>query len=437
MDQPPLVLGGDDEYEDIFNPKLPPPEKPARDTWFREKFVERVTAIEEEVGSLLAMDYSQTEAKKALLRYCRKRIADLHLWTNAMRDQITMRHYRIALKEVRVLVKQVDEASRISPKFTFRSKRQAGPTAENSKPFVFREKDLPVTKELDEWELDKVITIYDQRIEIKLAEEKEMKEREEEEEEEEEAEEDKGKVAEVVESQPKSILKKTDPLEKKQPKSILKKAKEPAAEMKMEPVFAAKKAPLILIKKREPIPLSRFKNFTFTGAYNSIIRARGPYPWDTPPLASLTLADLQGCVVAPVFVSGAAHISRARNCTFFVDCHQFRLHECEDIIVYLQCEAKPIIESVKGLQVTPLRLDYNGENHYKEVDDFNWLKDEPSPNWKVLGQYDRVKEPFITEMKRRCDEPWPPYIMRTVLSEVLPQKLEPLFSGRAPKAARN
>jgi tubulin-specific chaperone C len=33
-----------------------------------------------------------------------------------------------------------------------------------------------------------------------------------------------------------------------------------------------------------------------------------------------------------------------------------------------------------------------GDNHWSQVDDFKWLKTEPSPNWSVLSEEQRLTE---------------------------------------------
>ena len=38
------------------------------------------------------------------------------------------------------------------------------------------------------------------------------------------------------------------------------------------------------------------------------------------------------------------------------------------------------------------------ENRWDQVDDFKWLKSEPSPNWKTLPEQDRIKESIWTDL---------------------------------------
>jgi tubulin-specific chaperone C len=108
---------------------------------------------------------------------------------------------------------------------------------------------------------------------------------------------------------------------------------------------------------------------------------------------------------------------------------QVRVHECENVDLYLQCASRPIIEDCRAVRFAPLpdayaamhararggettgvaELDEGGRsasisagdqqavpgpelNLWDQVDDFKWLKTEPSPNWSVLPREERVKD---------------------------------------------
>jgi len=38
------------------------------------------------------------------------------------------------------------------------------------------------------------------------------------------------------------------------------------------------------------------------------------------------------------------------------------------------------------------------ENHWDQVDDFKWLKSEPSPNWSILPEEDKLGEEIWTSV---------------------------------------
>lgn len=69
-----------------------------------------------------------------------------------------------------------------------------------------------------------------------------------------------------------------------------------------------------------------------------------------------------------------------------------RMHECKNCLVCLRCGSRPIIEDCKGIRFTPLPSVFhttesprpNSPNMWDQVDDFKWLRAEPSPNWSTL-----------------------------------------------------
>jgi hypothetical protein len=78
-----------------------------------------------------------------------------------------------------------------------------------------------------------------------------------------------------------------------------------------------------------------------------------------------------------------------------LNARQVRMHECVGVTVYLWCGSHPIIEGCSGVRFAPLPDVYQPaggqegregpENQWDQVDDFNWLKAEASPNWERLS----------------------------------------------------
>ena len=98
------------------------------------------------------------------------------------------------------------------------------------------------------------------------------------------------------------------------------------------------------------------------------------------------------------------------------------MHHSSNVDVYLYCTSRPIIEDCSGIRFAELPRAYakmlgvgdkehgldsdagadddggqgeeagRGENMYSQVDDFKWLKSDPSPNWKVMADEDKVKD---------------------------------------------
>lgn len=109
------------------------------------------------------------------------------------------------------------------------------------------------------------------------------------------------------------------------------------------------------------------------------------------PFATLTLKNIRDSLVVCGRVTGPTHITDVTSSTIVVAAGQFRMHGSKDVDVYLWCGSRPIIEDCEGIRFFPLPENYvteeipAGKNQYDQIDDFKWLKQEPSPNFKVLG----------------------------------------------------
>ncbi|ROW09913.1 hypothetical protein VPNG_06331 [Cytospora leucostoma] len=124
-------------------------------------------------------------------------------------------------------------------------------------------------------------------------------------------------------------------------------------------------------------------------------------PPPPPTFASLAIRDISRSLIVTGRVAGAAHITGVRHSVLVVDARQVRMHDCADVTVYLWCGSHPIIEDCEGVRFAPIPDVYyrawrvgggGGEemdtdtdkNQWDQVDDFNWLKAEASPNWTRL-----------------------------------------------------
>lgn len=116
------------------------------------------------------------------------------------------------------------------------------------------------------------------------------------------------------------------------------------------------------------------------------------------PFATLALRNIDQSLIVCGHVSGAAHLTNVTNSVIVVASRQFRMHESKACDIYLHASGRPIIEDCSGVQFAPLPDGYMKEadrpvpNQWQAVDDFKWLRAEPSPNWAVLEESKRVKE---------------------------------------------
>ncbi|KAK7908940.1 tubulin folding cofactor C- variant 1 [Apiospora marii] len=118
------------------------------------------------------------------------------------------------------------------------------------------------------------------------------------------------------------------------------------------------------------------------------------------PFAGLVLKNIRGSLLVCGTVAGPVHITGVRNSTVVVAARQVRIHECENVDLYLHCGSHPIIEDCSGMRFAPIPATYytgkaeevGAENQWDRVDDFKWLKAESSPNWRVLPEEERVAD---------------------------------------------
>jgi len=68
------------------------------------------------------------------------------------------------------------------------------------------------------------------------------------------------------------------------------------------------------------------------------------------PYASLTIKGIKESLLICGQVNGPAHITGVEHSVIVVSCHQFRMHNCADVDVYLSCSSNPIIEDCTNIR---------------------------------------------------------------------------------------
>lgn len=120
-------------------------------------------------------------------------------------------------------------------------------------------------------------------------------------------------------------------------------------------------------------------------------------------LAALTLKDIRRSLILCGNVAGAVHLTDIHDSVIVLQSRQFRMHDSINCRIYLKTSSRPIIEDCGRLQFAPAprtflyETEANGEEAENEedglwanVDDFKWLKPEPSPNWSKLPSGERL-----------------------------------------------
>ncbi|KAJ1844840.1 hypothetical protein LPJ73_005039 [Coemansia sp. RSA 2703] len=106
--------------------------------------------------------------------------------------------------------------------------------------------------------------------------------------------------------------------------------------------------------------------------------------------------------------AGSATVRDSKNCTLVLGVRQFRMENSTDIDVFVHCTSHPIIERSSGVRFASypsllksskdvaLEFEKSGldalPNMYENVDDFNWLKRQASPNWSLYKRDDKECE---------------------------------------------
>ncbi|KAH6615603.1 tubulin binding cofactor C-domain-containing protein [Chaetomium sp. MPI-SDFR-AT-0129] len=116
----------------------------------------------------------------------------------------------------------------------------------------------------------------------------------------------------------------------------------------------------------------------------------GPDAHIGTPFASLMLKEIKSSVIVAGHVNGPVHVTRVRDSVVVVIARQVRIHECRNVVFYLHCVSRPIVEDCKDVRFAKCPEIYLTDkerteaNLYDQVDDFKWLKTFSSPNWSLL-----------------------------------------------------
>ncbi|RMZ70591.1 tubulin-specific chaperone c [Pyrenophora seminiperda CCB06] len=118
----------------------------------------------------------------------------------------------------------------------------------------------------------------------------------------------------------------------------------------------------------------------------------------TTPFATLYLREISHSLIICGHVAGAIHITDVSDSVIVTACRQFRMHGSKNVHVYLHSASRPIFEDCHGLRFAPLPAIYmtphlaQSENQWNQIDDFKWLKAEPSPHFSILPKSERIAD---------------------------------------------
>lgn len=78
--------------------------------------------------------------------------------------------------------------------------------------------------------------------------------------------------------------------------------------------------------------------------------------------AVLSVKDVSDSLLLCEEVNGAAHVTNVKRSVIVVTCHQFRMHDCNNVDVYLGCSSVPIIENCHGIRFSHISDSHVGSS---------------------------------------------------------------------------
>lgn len=120
--------------------------------------------------------------------------------------------------------------------------------------------------------------------------------------------------------------------------------------------------------------------------------------------STIHMTKLRDCKIIGGPVLTSIFLEHCQNCSFVLGCQQVRIHKSHDCQFYLHVRSRAIIEDCSGCRFAPYNREYDRKseefaaanldlevNNWDQIDDFNWLStEEPSPNWSILPQHERL-----------------------------------------------
>ncbi|KAI7897569.1 tubulin binding cofactor C-domain-containing protein [Cokeromyces recurvatus] len=102
-------------------------------------------------------------------------------------------------------------------------------------------------------------------------------------------------------------------------------------------------------------------------------------------ISAIHVKNVDHCVIYGGLIQGSVLIYGLNYSTLFVGCHQLRIHEAHHVDMMLHVTSRPIIEDSDSIQVGCWNAN-ESINYFDQIEDFNWLKKQASPNWKVMDK---------------------------------------------------
>eukprot|EP00743_Colponemidia_sp_Colp-15_P006579 GILK01007089.1.p1 GENE.GILK01007089.1~~GILK01007089.1.p1 ORF type:complete len:385 (-),score=61.92 GILK01007089.1:53-1150(-) len=120
-------------------------------------------------------------------------------------------------------------------------------------------------------------------------------------------------------------------------------------------------------------------------------------------MMAVRIDKLRRCKIFAGPVAGSIHLDDAQDCQFHLASRQIRIHTSQRCDYFLHVRSTPIIEHSTGLRFAPYDFSYpnieqdmttaeldSSINCWADVKDFNWLRQQQSPNWSIIPEEERT-----------------------------------------------
>lgn len=107
------------------------------------------------------------------------------------------------------------------------------------------------------------------------------------------------------------------------------------------------------------------------------------------PSASLSITDVSTSILFCGNIEGPLHMTSIKSSLIFARAHQIRIHDCEDVTLYLDVGSQPVIERCGNMRFGPLGEQARGG--WRQVLDFQYPGGD-SPNWSEISADTRMRD---------------------------------------------
>ncbi|KAL8442453.1 hypothetical protein Emed_007260 [Eimeria media] len=128
------------------------------------------------------------------------------------------------------------------------------------------------------------------------------------------------------------------------------------------------------------------------------------------------LHEIKNSAIMLLQVSSAAWVQNCTKCLFSINAQQLRVHDSLDVSFFLNTASSPIIERTSGAVFAASVSFLKGEetegqsdqlvrsDAWRDVKDFDWIRRQQSPNWRVLAGPSPEARPLLCVQREEACE---------------------------------